>query len=140
MKINLENRVLKCELFLEGCVFPKGVDHLVGRCSLPYSFDNEDEGYYEAGWVPMNKSKIQEIKNDKWFKSPWSYKSAWQLKGTPYWGYFSTYWGGGRVSFKTNYRKSSLAGTQNFKIVRGRSPRLFEKSACCHPSLYCQIL
>ena len=83
-------------IVLEGCVFPKGVNHLVGRCSLPYSFDNEDEGYYEAGWVPMNKSKIEEIRNDKWFKSPWSYKTAWQLEGTPYWGYFHTYWAGGK--------------------------------------------
>ena len=47
----------------------------------------------------MNKSKIEKIKNDEWFKSPWSYKKAWQLKGTPYWGYFHTYWAGGELKF-----------------------------------------
>ncbi|XP_028406520.1 polycystin-1-like isoform X2 [Dendronephthya gigantea] len=91
-------RIRQLRVIDKGCVFPKGVGHLVGRCSLPYSFDNEDVGHYEAGWVPMNKSKIELIKNDKWFKSPWSYKTAWQLSGTPYWGYFKTYWAGGYVS------------------------------------------
>ena len=89
----------------EGCVYPKGVLHLVGRCSLPYSFDNEDEGYYEEGWVPMNKSKVEKVRNDKWFKSPWSYKTAWQLKGTPYWGYFKTYWAGGMSRAFISHKK-----------------------------------
>lgn len=69
------------------------------ECNSFYSWEKEDEGEYLEGWVknPGAKTKKNDTATEKQ-KNAWQYHTAWELKGTPYWAGFSTYWGGGRVT------------------------------------------
>ena len=71
------------------------LERLFKSCTLHYTWDNEDEGAFVANWKPLNDSK--QIERAKKSKDPWVWQSAWDLKGTPYWGQFASYWGGGNV-------------------------------------------
>ena len=73
--------------------------HIFSECNSFYSWEKEDEGTYYAGWVPenittTNKTIDEELTSKQ--KNAWQYNTAWELKGTPYWAGFSTYWGGGK--------------------------------------------
>ena len=48
-----------------------------------------------SNWKLFNDRK--EIEKAKKKHDPWVWQTAWDLKGTPYWGVFATYWGGGEV-------------------------------------------
>ena len=63
-------------------------------CNAAYDTDHEDKDDYETGWATMNESR-KDLLTEKEKKSPWVYQSAWKLKGTPFWGMFASYWGGG---------------------------------------------
>ena len=75
----------KCKLipFLTG---------LFDECNLPYDWDNEEAGAFEPHWAPMASNKSTEELEP----TAWTYQTQWTLKGTPYWGQFATYWGGGK--------------------------------------------
>ena len=64
---------------------------MFGECNIPYDWDNEDSEDYEQGWSPAASNTSTEEQDP----TPWTYQSQWKLKGTPYWGQFATYWGGG---------------------------------------------
>lgn len=64
---------------------------LFDECNLAYDWDYEDKEYYEEGWVPMPSNTSTEEMDP----TPWTYQTQWKLKGTPYWGHFATYLGGG---------------------------------------------
>ena len=68
---------------------------IIKECISAYSWEDEDEGKYKAGWIPLNKTELESLGTN--YKSPWTWQSAWDLKGTPYWGKFAYYWGGGRA-------------------------------------------
>lgn len=61
------------------------------ECNVPYDWDNEDSGHYEPQWVPVPSN----VSTEDLDPTPWTYQTQWKLKGTPYWGRFATYWGGG---------------------------------------------
>ncbi|XP_022801964.1 uncharacterized protein LOC111339550, partial [Stylophora pistillata] len=67
---------------------------LFDECNLAYDWDYEDKEYYEEGWVPMPSNTSTEEMDP----TPWTYQTQWKLKGTPYWGQFATYLGGGYVA------------------------------------------
>jgi hypothetical protein len=62
------------------------------ECNADYEWDIEDKDSYHSSWKPFGKNDTENPKS----KSPWYYRSAWELKGTPYWGSFASYWGGGK--------------------------------------------
>jgi hypothetical protein len=68
------------------------------ECNSFYSWEKEDEGDYKAGWVKTVKKKDENDTATMKQKNAWQYNTAWELKGTPYWAGFSTYWGGGRMT------------------------------------------
>lgn len=41
----------------------------------------------------MKESDVEKLSNDH--QSPWIWQSALALNGTPFWGIFASYWGGG---------------------------------------------
>lgn len=61
------------------------------ECNVPYDWENEQVESFEPHWRP-NSNKSSEGQK----LSSWTYQTQWKLKGTPYWGYFATYWGGGK--------------------------------------------
>ena len=82
-------------IFFSGnCAIHSALKKLFYTCSALYTWEKEDEKAYLPGWVAVNESMQEELKKDP--KSPWVWRSAWELKGTPYWGAFNTYWGGGK--------------------------------------------
>lgn len=67
---------------------------MFNECNADYEWDNEDKESYHPSWRPFG---VNDTKNPK-SKSPWYYRSAWELKGTPYWGHFASYWAGGKTN------------------------------------------
>jgi len=86
----------KCKLipFLTG---------LFDECNLPYDWDNEESGAFEPHWALMASNKSTEELEP----TAWTYQTQWTLKGTPYWGQFATYWGGGYVADFGNDREKA---------------------------------
>ena len=82
-------------LFLASCTVHPAVKHFQQACSKTYSWSNEDEGCYDVSWRPVNESTEECRKSNP--DSHWAYHTAWQLKGTPFWGMFHNYWGGGKL-------------------------------------------
>ena len=94
-------------LFLDQCTIHQAFRHLFDECNSFYSWEKEDEGQYLKGW----QKNIEENVNDndtatEKQKNAWEYNTAWELKGTPYWAGFSTYWGGGMMILYTEYEIS----------------------------------
>ncbi|XP_014663633.1 PREDICTED: polycystic kidney disease protein 1-like 2 [Priapulus caudatus] len=67
---------------------------LTTRCNTEYSFSNEDEGDYGIGWAPLNYSRVPAPKPH----SDYTYNTALDLFGAPFWGEMYWYWGGGYVA------------------------------------------
>lgn len=42
----------------------------------------------------MEESDVEKLPDDH--QSPWVWQSALRLNGTPFWGLFASYWGGGK--------------------------------------------
>ncbi|EDO34429.1 predicted protein [Nematostella vectensis] len=66
--------------------------NLFDECNVAYDWDKEDKDDYLTGWRPYGTNDTTDEKN----KTPWNFRSAWELKGTPYWGMFASYWAGGK--------------------------------------------
>lgn len=96
-KVNNVNLTPNIIFFIGNCAIHPALESHVYSCSALYSWEKEDESPYLPGWVAANETMQEELKKDK--TSPWVWRSAWDLKGTPYWGAFSTYWGGGKSHF-----------------------------------------
>ena len=83
------------------------------ECNVPYDWENEQVEPFEPYWNPNSNKSVEGLE-----LSSWTYQTQWKLKGTPYWGYFATYWGGGKPL-------SSLAGAVIVLITRKlREPNL----------------
>lgn len=66
------------------------------ECNLPYDWDHEEQGEFDPQWTALSSNKSgEELK-----PTPWTYQTQWTLKGTPYWGQFATYWGGGESTLR----------------------------------------
>ena len=94
-------------------LFPAGkcklipfLSNIFGECNVAYDWDNEDSESYERRWEPVVSNKSME--GEEVEPSPWTYQSQWALKGTPYWGTFATYWGGGKYSLKISTSSPSF--------------------------------
>ena len=61
------------------------------ECNVPYDWENEQVEPFEPYWNPNSNKSVEGLE-----LSSWTYQTQWKLKGTPYWGYFATYWGGGK--------------------------------------------
>ncbi|XP_031568814.1 polycystin-1-like [Actinia tenebrosa] len=96
------------------CVIHPVLEKHVYSCSAKYSWEKEDESPYLPGWVAVNETMQEELKKDK--KSPWVWRSAWDLKGTPYWGIFNTYWGGGYVANVNPNRLETIKSMQKLEL------------------------
>lgn len=81
--------------FCLGCQLSPFQRNIFNACTPYYSWTSEERGAYVNNWKHFNYSK--EIEKAKKKHDPWVWQSAWDLKGTPYWGLFATYWGGGEV-------------------------------------------
>ena len=86
---------------LDQCKVLPIFQHIFSECNSFYSWEKEDEGNYHLGWVPENITTNKTIDEERTSKqkNAWQYNTAWELKGTPYWAGFSTYWGGGIYYF-----------------------------------------
>jgi len=60
-------------------------------CTTYYSWEDEEEGAFRPGWAPMEVSDAEKLPDN-----PWIWQSALRLNGTPFWGKFASYWGGGK--------------------------------------------
>lgn len=63
-------------------------------CMANYEWDFEDTAHYHPEWIPMAHNETTDETKES---TPWDYQTAWKLKGTPYFGLFATYWGGGKI-------------------------------------------
>ena len=91
--------------------------YLFDECNAAYDWDDEDSESYEPHWAPLASNKSTEGLEP----TPWTYQSQWSLKGTPYWGQFATYWGGGKNCLcDKNIRVPWLKQ----KVLFASSPRL----------------
>ena len=95
-------------------LFPAGkcklipfLSNIFDECNVAYDWDNEDSESYERRWEPVVSNKSME--GEEVEPSPWTYQSQWALKGTPYWGTFATYWGGGKYSLKISTSSPSFS-------------------------------
>ena len=61
------------------------------ECNVPYTWENEEVEAFEPHWILGSNQSSKDLE-----PTPWTYQTQWTLKGTPYWGYFASYWGGGR--------------------------------------------
>eukprot|EP00794_Sanderia_malayensis_P008930 gene8930-9882_t len=73
---------------------------LVAECNAEYSWGNEQQGQYSAGWKPpLNKTETRKLRVRKrkayWLglEDPWKYQSVLKLKNFPFMGKFATYSG-----------------------------------------------
>ena len=82
----------------DSCVVHPTVRHFHRQCNKEYSWSDEDEGCYDVSWSAFNGTErnCQKMKDGK---SAWTYHTALDLKGTPFWGKFHNYWGGGKGLF-----------------------------------------
>lgn len=90
---------------LDQCKVHPTFQHMFTECNSYYSWETEDEGSYFPNWSPdphTHNETDEELTNNQ--KDAWHYNTAWELKGTPYWASFSTYWGGGE-EILLDYRK-----------------------------------
>ncbi|XP_048576191.1 uncharacterized protein LOC5508455 [Nematostella vectensis] len=78
--------------------------NLFDECNVAYDWDKEDKDDYLTGWRPYGTNDTTDEKN----KTPWNFRSAWELKGTPYWGMFASYWAGGYVADFGSKRDDAL--------------------------------
>ena len=65
------------------------------ECNSYYSWEKEDEGLYLPCWEKDPAQSTNDTSATEKQKNAWQYNTAWELKGTPYWAFFATYWGGG---------------------------------------------
>jgi len=65
---------------------------LIPTCTTYYSWEDEEEGAFDPGWDPIEVSDAEKPPPD----NPWIWQSALRLNGTPFWGMFASYWGGGK--------------------------------------------
>ncbi|KAK3737773.1 hypothetical protein QZH41_012212 [Actinostola sp. cb2023] len=70
------------------------ISRMFAESNADYEWDLEDKQSYHEQWRPFEGNDTKDEKS----KSPWYYRSAWELKGTPYWGFFASYWAGGFVA------------------------------------------
>lgn len=80
-------------IFSDSCTIPLHLLHIIKTCTSYYSWEDEEEGAFHPGWEPMKESDVEKLSSDH--QSPWIWQSALALNGTPFWGIFASYWGGG---------------------------------------------
>lgn len=79
---------------LDSCTLPKYLTNIIPECTSYYSWDDEEEGAFHPDWQRMEDSDVEKLPDDH--ESPWIWQSALTLNGTPFWGIFASYWGGGQ--------------------------------------------
>ena len=79
-------------LFSGKCKLIQFLTSVFDECNVPYDWDAEEQGDFGPQWAPLSSNKSE----DELKSTPWTYQTQWALKGTPYWGQFATYWGGGK--------------------------------------------
>ena len=89
------------------CKLTSFLTNIFDECNVAYDWDHEDSESYEPRWEPVVSNKS--IEGEEVEPSPWTYQSQWALKGTPYWGTFATYWGGGKYSLKISTSSPSFS-------------------------------
>ncbi|KAK3717327.1 hypothetical protein QZH41_011561, partial [Actinostola sp. cb2023] len=100
----------------------RGTAYVIGSARLrqlrvrpaTYSWENEDEGAYRPSWITVNKTLQESLEKDK--KSSWVWRTAWDLQGSPYWGRFATYWGGGYVANIDPSRLQTVEEMQSLEL------------------------
>ena len=80
--------------FVDACTVPKYLVDTIKTCTSYYSWEDEEEGAFHPGWEPMAVSDVDKLPDEH--QSPWIWQSALTLNGTPFWGIFASYWGGGK--------------------------------------------
>mgnify|MGYP003572044798 CR=1 FL=1 len=63
-------------------------------CNIAYSMFSQEEGTFEPGWLSPNGNYTPQSK----LESAFTYQTAFDLAGLPYWGYYTTYSGGGYIA------------------------------------------
>ena len=89
---------------------------LIAGCNGGYSFSNEDNEQYSAGWnKPLNKSARWKLRKNKrkslylGLETPWQYQSVLKLKNFPFIGLYNTYGGSSyAVSIGPDLRQSNV--------------------------------
>lgn len=80
--------------FPDTCKVPLVFSADIPECNDGYSWFNEETENFDPSWKPRNKTIPPPSKPHH---SPWEFRSAWDLKGSPYFGKISTYRGGGYI-------------------------------------------
>ena len=81
--------------YLDSCTLPVYLSNIIPDCTSFYSWNNEEEGAFHPGWSPMEGSDVTKLPKDH--QSAWIWQSALAVNGTPFWGIFANYWGGGKL-------------------------------------------
>ncbi|KAK3089119.1 hypothetical protein FSP39_001015, partial [Pinctada imbricata] len=74
------------------CKIPKDMQSVISECNDAYDIDEQDEGTYRAGWLPLTgNSSVDEDREE------YKYLTAKSLDGYPYFGTMAVYGGGGYI-------------------------------------------
>ncbi|XP_022801963.1 polycystic kidney disease protein 1-like 2 [Stylophora pistillata] len=98
----------------DACTIPPYLLDTIKTCTSYYSWEDEEEGAFHPGWELMEESEIENLPDDH--QSPWIWQSALTLNGTPFWGIFASYWGGGFVYNLAPTRLTTLKKIQDLHI------------------------
>ncbi|XP_063443914.1 polycystin-1-like protein 2 [Mytilus trossulus] len=87
------------------CSVNQRLDSLINHCRNEYGWTDDDAKDYLPGWVKPHISNLSAVEESK---TPWVYRSSFELANAPYLGEISTYKGGGYVAmFERNVERTN---------------------------------
>ncbi|XP_013422214.1 uncharacterized protein LOC106182109 [Lingula anatina] len=95
------------------CDLPKMVRNTIKECRSEYEWIEEETGSFLPEWKPVNDSGVSPSPGQQW-----SFQSALDLKGFPYWGLMTTYGGGGYAFELGTTYESALTGIKELRSSR----------------------